>query len=213
MILSDRGPEAGTTRLVLLGLASFMGPDGDDCFPSAEAVSRRSGVSERTVRDHLRIALRTGWLLRGRRGLEGQGWTYRYVPALPPGLEEGKVRKTYDRRTRADGTSATPEPESAETPYSPEFERFWSAYPKREGGNPKKGAWKKWQARVRNGAEPEELIAGAERYARYVEAKGDGGTEYVKMAQTFLGPAEHWREEYAVEGAGRDGGPEYGRLR
>lgn len=78
--------------------------------------------------------------------------------------------------------------------YSVEFESFWSAYPKREGGNSKKGAFKAWKARLRNGVTAEELILSAKRYATQMAAKGSVGTSFVKQAATFLGPDDHWRE-------------------
>lgn len=78
--------------------------------------------------------------------------------------------------------------------YSAEFEEFWSAYPKREGGNSKKGAFKAWNARLRSGVKADELILAAKRYAAEQQAAGKVGTAYVKQAATFLGPDEHWRE-------------------
>lgn len=87
----------------------------------------------------------------------------------------------------ADGTSA----------YSAEFEEFWAEYPKREGGNSKKGAFKAWNARLRSGVKAEDLILSAKRYADQMQAKGNVGTSFVKQAATFLGPDEHWREALA----------------
>jgi uncharacterized protein YdaU (DUF1376 family) len=78
--------------------------------------------------------------------------------------------------------------------YSAEFESFWAEYPKREGGNSKKGAFKAWKARLRNGVKADELILSAKRYAAQMTAKGSVGTSFVKQAATFLGPDEHWRE-------------------
>lgn len=78
--------------------------------------------------------------------------------------------------------------------YSAEFESFWAEYPKREGGNSKKGAFKAWNARLRNGVKAEELILSAKRYAAQMTAKGSVGTSFVKQAATFLGPDDHWRE-------------------
>lgn len=78
--------------------------------------------------------------------------------------------------------------------YSAEFERFWKSYPKREGGNPKKTAWKAWKARIRAGVSADDLIAAASRYADQMRAKGSEGTNFVKQASTFLGPDEHWSE-------------------
>src|SRR3546814_10601235 len=46
---------------------------------------------------------------------------------------------------RSDDTSA----------YSAEFESFWAEYPKREGSNSKKTAFKAWNARLRSGVKAE----------------------------------------------------------
>lgn len=81
--------------------------------------------------------------------------------------------------------------------YSAEFESFWAEYPKREGGNSKKGAYKAWNARLRSGVKAEDLILSAKRYADHMQAKGNVGTSFVKQAATFLGPDEHWREALA----------------
>ena len=75
------------------------------------------------------------------------------------------------------------------------FEKAWSLYPRRAGGNSKKNALAKWTTRIRTGVDPTELIASVERYANYVRATGKEGTEYVKQAATFFGAAEHWKEK------------------
>jgi hypothetical protein len=81
---------------------------------------------------------------------------------------------------------------------SPGFSECWSAYPKREGGNSRKEAEKAYRARLRAGVSPAELLAGVQRYALFVRAKGQEGTSYVKQASTFLGAGEHWRELWEV---------------
>lgn len=86
--------------------------------------------------------------------------------------------------------------------YSEAFERFWSAYPKRLGGNSKKAAFKCWKARLREGVSADDLIKAASCYATACKAAGKTGTEYVKQASTFLGPDEHWREALKLSGPG-----------
>lgn len=77
---------------------------------------------------------------------------------------------------------------------SPEFEQAWLAYPRRLGGNPKKGAYRAWCATLKRGVSPQELIRATEHYGAFVEARGKAGTEYVKQAATFYGPDEPWRD-------------------
>lgn len=80
--------------------------------------------------------------------------------------------------------------------YSADFETAWAKYPRRSGGNSKSAAFRAWQTRLRQGVAPADLIAGVVRYAAFIRAKGDEGTAFVKMAATFFGPDENWREEW-----------------
>lgn len=63
----------------------------------------------------------------------------------------------------------------------------------REGSTPA-AAFKQWQARIKAGADPEQVLMGTQRYAAYVKATGSE----VKMAQTFFGPGEHYTAEWAI---------------
>jgi hypothetical protein len=93
------------------------------------------------------------------------------------------------------------------------FAECWKAYPKREGGNSKAAAEKAYRARVKQGANPADLLAGTERYAAFVRAKGQEGTAYVKQASTFFGTGEHWIEPWDVLGnAGASPDPFLGAI-
>jgi hypothetical protein len=70
------------------------------------------------------------------------------------------------------------------------FEAFWSAYPKREGSNPRKPARTKFLSLCREGADPLAIIAGVKRYAEQ-EAK-NVGTPYIKRAV-------HWLNQWSPE--------------
>lgn len=85
--------------------------------------------------------------------------------------------------------------------YSPEFEEAWQAYPKRAGGNSKAAAYKAWKARLKDGAKPEDMLAGVKRYADYVKVTGSAGTQYVKQAATFFGPDRHFEEAWQTPSA------------
>ncbi|MCL6324020.1 MULTISPECIES: hypothetical protein [Pectobacterium] len=82
--------------------------------------------------------------------------------------------------------------------HSDEFESCWKAYPKREGSNPKNHAFKHWQARIKEGVTPDELLAGTQRYAAFCVAKGQSGTPYVMQAQRFYGPSREWENSWVV---------------
>jgi uncharacterized protein YdaU (DUF1376 family) len=104
------------------------------------------------------------------------------------------------------------ESEGDPSPEYPEaFETTWAAYPKRDGGNPKRAAFKSWKARISAGdATADEMHAGVLRYARYLNRVGKTGTSYVKQAATFFGPDLHFKETFEPQdgfsgkGAGDD---------
>ncbi|MEX3933309.1 replication protein [Paraburkholderia phymatum] len=79
---------------------------------------------------------------------------------------------------------------------NPEFEEAWKLYPERDGGDSKAKALKAWNARIREGVNPAEIIAGLKRYIAHLEKKGDIGTQYVKQAATFFGPDGHYAEAW-----------------
>ncbi len=71
------------------------------------------------------------------------------------------------------------------------FEKFWSAFPKRTGTNPKGAAKTKFD-RLRKTIDPEIIIAGAIRYA---EAVRGNDPQFTKMATTWLNQ-RGWEDEY-----------------
>lgn len=106
------------------------------------------------------------------------------------------------------GTSAEAETPKVKfsTDYSPEFEEAWQAYPKRAGGNSKAAAFKAWKARLKEGVSPADMQAGVTRYAAYVSATGNAGSQFVKQAATFFGPDRHFEESWqapSINGGGR----------
>ena len=71
------------------------------------------------------------------------------------------------------------------------FERFWSAFPSRDGDNPKAPALAAWRKALAGGAEPEELIAAARRYA---ESTRDRERRFICSAVRWLSE-ERWRSD------------------
>jgi|AntDeeMinimDraft_5_1070356.scaffolds.fasta_scaffold06401_8 hypothetical protein len=82
--------------------------------------------------------------------------------------------------------------------YSDEFEIVWQGRVKREGNDPKAGAYKCWKANIKRGVTPDAMVEGIERYRKHCEAKGIVGTEMVQMLQTFLGPNENFTQDWAI---------------
>lgn len=96
-----------------------------------------------------------------------------------------------------------PSPPSAESDLDL-FEQAWAIFPKREGGNSRIDALKAWNARVKAGASPAEMLAGTKRYAAYCRDAGKTGTRFVKTGQTFYGPGLHYAERYTTDAGPAD---------
>ncbi|HBE6665893.1 TPA: replication protein [Escherichia coli] len=113
---------------------------------------------------------------------------------------------TETKNTIGASADASAPARSARQEYSPEFEQAWQEYPKRAGGNSKSAAFKAWKARIREGIKPETMLNGVRRYAAWVRATGNTGTQFVKQAATFFGPDRHFDESWqqpAAPGGGR----------
>jgi len=71
------------------------------------------------------------------------------------------------------------------------FDVFWECYPKRDGENPKKPAKVKFERLVNAGVDPEDIIVGAQRYARQTM---DKEPKFICQAITWLNQ-ERWKDE------------------
>jgi len=75
-----------------------------------------------------------------------------------------------------------------------DFDEAWSLYPKRPG-NSKGDALKAWKARVASGVDPDAMLDGVRRYADYCAVMGTE-PQFIKLAQTFFGPSEHYASDW-----------------
>ncbi|MBN6459324.1 helix-turn-helix domain-containing protein [Escherichia coli] len=125
----------------------------------------------------------------------------------PQGLKhDPQVNSKHDPQDIGASADAFAPARSARQEYSPEFEQAWQEYPKRAGGNSKSAAFKAWKARLREGIKPEIMLDGVRRYAAWVRATGNTGTQFVKQAATFFGPDRHFEDFWqqpAAPGGGR----------
>jgi hypothetical protein len=85
-------------------------------------------------------------------------------------------------------------------------ERFWPAFPKREGSNPKEPAKKKFVALVVGGENPEAILAGALQYEQDLRRRGDLNTRFVKQCLVWLN-GKGWRDDPESRGGSPRGGP------
>lgn len=102
VLCSKDGPESSTTRHVLLTLSCHMNEFGDSCYPGIELLVTESGLSKKTIIDHLRIAEETGWIDKEERPeRNGQGWRkMAYTASIPSKLmDELMCRKGGEGNT------------------------------------------------------------------------------------------------------------------
>lgn len=78
------------------------------------------------------------------------------------------------------------------------FVEFKATYPPRAGAQGWSDALKSGRRWLAKGHTPAELLAGTQRYARFIAAAEQGGTVYVKQASTFLGDGKHFLEEFPL---------------
>lgn len=102
------------------------------------------------------------------------------ITIIEPSIEPSLEPSTRAREAKGRKVSRETDPEW--------FIEFKLAYPDRAGDQGWRKASKAANARFAEGHTPAELIAGARRYAAFIEATGKSATEYVKQAATFLGP-------------------------
>jgi len=79
-----------------------------------------------------------------------------------------------------------------------DFETTWRSYPHRAGSNPKRRAFKAWQARRREGTSATEMHSGTLRYAEFCKQTGKLHTEYIMQAATFFGPDKRFAEPWTL---------------
>lgn len=109
--------------------------------------------------------------------------------------DANKTKTTQETTTKTTSMAAAQPGEELVAPVDL-FEQAWQAYPARTGGNSKADARKAWDARLKDGVDPEAIAAGVRRYAAFCQVECKTGTAYVKQAATFFGPGEHWAEEW-----------------
>lgn len=101
--------------------------------------------------------------------------------------------ETYKQETKKTIGASTDKPiRKTKNEYPTAFESAWSRYPKRAGANPKRKAFSAWGARIKSGADVDTMLAGVDRYTKFITETGKASTEFVMQAATFFGPDEHF---------------------
>lgn len=111
-----------------------------------------------------------------------QGWRTRNAAAMP------------DENAAAMPPSPSPNKKPNGFSYTAHFAEFWNIYPSRQNSSKRK-AFAAWEAKLREGANAEEIIHGARCYAAYCQATGTAG-RFVAQHTTWLNQAryEEFRE-------------------
>jgi len=104
-------------------------------------------------------------------------------PSVDPG---GAERDLGPRKGKGNGLSADV------------FGEVWEEYPRRPN-NSKSKAVKAWTARIRDGEDPQVMLAGVRAYAAYVKRELTA-PKFIKQASTFFGPEKHWETDYTPVG-------------
>ncbi len=148
--------------------------------------------------------VKSGWLDQRESGLylhdwdEWQAMWYKYLTGRKRDTERKRSLRQKDKeqqKTPETLVQQPSEPAEKEAPpeppqpkrnkYSTGFEAFWEVYPRKiDKGN----AYKKYEARRKDGYSDEELLEAARRYAEECKAKHTE-PEYIKHPKTFLSDA------------------------
>ncbi|VWC75551.1 hypothetical protein BCO18175_02335 [Burkholderia contaminans] len=222
-----------TARHVLLCLANYADADGKAAFPSTSRLESDTGLSESTIRRKLDVLEELGLIQKGNQAIvaayidRGDRRPVCYDMMMKkrgvvvtPGDERGVTVTGTGCRGDSNGVSLTSERGVTVTPNpsltinkpsknrsrscDSKFDEAWRQYPKREGSNSKQAAQRAWNARIREGIDPNMLVAAVAAYAAAMKAAGNIGTPYVKQASTFFGRDRHFEEFAKSQPAGSD---------
>lgn len=141
--------------------------------------ARKKALTQKRVEAHRNTVKRTSVTARNKN----------LLPDQDQDLEKTKT-KTSLRTTARERASDDDEPEG--------FAEFRQIFPPRAGSQPWHRARGCWRARVKEGHTPAKIIAGAARYAAFIEATGQKNTRTVLQAATFLGPDTHFENLYPL---------------
>ena len=191
------------TLLVLVVLADSADETSRECWPSVARLAARARLSDRQVQSCLRQLEERGIIhVMPNAGRSGTNlyriermdkWWGKFLgggeahfpggvkPTSPGGVKptspEPSLRTvnepsipSSDLFTANETSEPITNPKAENKKTEDHFERFWSVYPKKVG---KPSAGKNFAKAVKAGADPEAIIAGAERYAAYL---GNGRT-------------------------------------
>jgi hypothetical protein len=179
-----------TTRLVCLTIGCHMALDGSGCFPSYATISKESGLSRRTVIEHVQAAAVHGFLrIEHRERENGSSTSNLYQPTMPeavPLLHQGGdpaalgvVQELHPHNI----PSLTPHRNNQ--PSTPSrFEEFWSAWPQHDRKQDKVKCRRRWEA-ANLDALADAILAALERFKQSRDWLKDRG-QYIPAPIVWL---------------------------
>lgn len=168
---TDQALGAAALR-VLIQITAHVNGQGV-CWPSQQGIADRIGISRQAVGQSIKKLIACGYLKAEKRYRENGSLTScQYRILYTPPSQDDVATPQDDLATLASSGACYPRKPQSLLPehtneqtnesLSGDFEKFWKAYPQRKGPNPKKPAQEKFARIVTSGADPQELIAGAE---------------------------------------------------
>lgn len=187
-----------TKKAILMLLADYADSEWS-CFPSQATLARQASVGERTVRRVLSDWEQSGLIRRVHRGSrDRKGRISDRIFLQPPGVDlpaTGDDLPATDDTFTGQSLAGEPSVEPSEEPLTrdpyddPNFVAFWDEMPKKRG---KRGAWKAWKKLMREGVDPERLIAAAVAYRKLIEYRNTED-RFIKHPQGWLNEG-YWEE-------------------
>ncbi len=112
-------------------------------------------------------------------------------------VTDGHAMSRMSRHEDEDADADENVDETTTAPAVPtEFEAFKEAFPKRAGAQPWTKALRAIRARLKEGSQWSDFLAGAQRYADYCDSVSCTGSQFVLQAATFCGPEKHFLEPW-----------------
>lgn len=186
---------------LLLIIANYAN-DEWKAWPTQERLAADMEMSVRSVRAKIDWLVQQGYLhVETFRQGESTRNMYVFHPANSAASEfpPGKFCNSTRQNTTFHPANSAGKPiiEPIKEPITVFFERLMKVYPKREGRNPAEPAEREFEALVKSGIDPEQIIRAATSYAEEVkQSKMD--RRFVVQTHRWLNEC-HWRETAAVE--------------
>jgi hypothetical protein len=185
-------------KLLLIALANYTN-ERHECWPSKATLAKDCSMSKASVCAYLSKLVELGLVTVEERWQDGAQITSKVRLMVPetvtpcPTVWTPPVQPSGQPLSNCLDTEPSLEPSmNLKNISDDDFERFWKAYPRRDGPNPKATAltaWKKAVKKERAGT----ILSATTAYAKECEAKGIVKTQFVPMASTWLNQ-ERWTD-------------------